>query len=154
MVTGAFLWDIEGIFTEIYFMFDETQGYKHNDHFFCSSTVALAEVCNAPDKDGVFVVYELKGGRITLVYIGRSVVNNLRSAILHSYQFGLPRKKSWPLKMLTENIDALDVYWWVTNDLEHSESPEKLHRLLIRHHLIMYGELPRWNQEDMKKKSK
>jgi hypothetical protein len=54
-------------------MFDELNKYKTHGHFFFTPTDALDEVCNAPDdKDGVYVVYQLKGGHVDLVYIGTS----------------------------------------------------------------------------------
>jgi hypothetical protein len=54
-------------------MFDELNKYKLNDHFFFKSTDNLNLVCNAPnDKSGVYIIYQLKNGRIELIYIGRS----------------------------------------------------------------------------------
>lgn len=54
-------------------MFDILEKYKTNGHFFFNPTGSLDEECNAPDdKDGVYVVYELKNGRVNLVYIGSS----------------------------------------------------------------------------------
>ena len=48
-------------------MFDELNKYKHNDHFFFKPTDNLNSVCNAPtDKSGVYIIYELKKGRIPL----------------------------------------------------------------------------------------
>ncbi|MBK6340659.1 MAG: hypothetical protein IPF63_14110 [Bacteroidetes bacterium] len=54
-------------------MFDELNKYKQNDHFFFKPTDNLGKVCNAPtDKSGVYVIHALKGGRVELIYIGRS----------------------------------------------------------------------------------
>lgn len=48
-------------------MFDELRKYKNNDHFFFRGSDKFEDVCNAPkNKSGVYVVYELKNGRIQL----------------------------------------------------------------------------------------
>ncbi len=50
-------------------MFDELTKYNNNNHFFFTEKEELENVCNAPkDKSGVYIVYELKNGRIELVY--------------------------------------------------------------------------------------
>ena len=55
------------------FMFDLLDKYKTNGHFFFRPTDSLEEVCNAPDnKNGVYVVYQLKDGHVDMVYIGAS----------------------------------------------------------------------------------
>ena len=54
-------------------MFDELRKYKNNNHFFFSEKDDLKSVCNAPkNKSGVYIVYELKNGKIEMVYIGSS----------------------------------------------------------------------------------
>ena len=71
----------------------------------------LKNVCNAPkNKSGVYIVYELKNGKIELVYIGSSgkVQNNgeikhrndgLYDSIVNGHQFGkTPGKESWKQK--------------------------------------------------------
>jgi hypothetical protein len=56
-------------------MFDALNKYRKNDHFFYGPTDSLEEVCNAPDdRDGVYLVYELKNGKVALVLIGASGV--------------------------------------------------------------------------------
>ena len=64
-------------------------------------------MCNAhKDKSGVYVVYELKYGRIELVYIGTpGLINivgmmnaneaNLYNEIVNGIHFEAPRKLSW-----------------------------------------------------------
>ncbi len=54
-------------------MFDELEEFPHKDHFFFSAGDDLGKVCNAPRTGhGVFIVNELKFGRIELVCIGAS----------------------------------------------------------------------------------
>jgi len=113
-------------------MFDELTKYKNNDHFFFTPDMELNDVCNAPKKSsGIYLVYELKNGRIELVYIGSSgkVQDNgqikhrnggIFDWIVNGHQFGkIPRKKSWKQKLIEESNEAIDIY----------------------------GQLPKWNKE-------
>lgn len=139
-------------------MFDELKKYKKNDHFFFSPTDSLEEVCNAPaDANGVYVVYELKNGRITLVYIGSSerggrvIIKDgfigLKEAIVHGRNPGkTPRAQEWPVKMLSQNIDALDIYWWITYKGNYKDRPVDVATLLLRIHKHIFGDIPEWNK--------
>lgn len=140
-------------------MFDELDKYKINDHFFFSSTEDLEKVCNAPkDKSGVYVVYELKYGRIELVYIGTSstlnydgVTNaneaNLYDDIVNGIQFDAPRHWSWKQKLIDEHIDAFDVYWYVTIDEKFKDSPLLVESKIMKTHYKIYNKYPRWNRK-------
>jgi hypothetical protein len=139
-------------------MFDELNKYKTNDHFFFNPTDSLDEVCNAPDdKDGVYLVYELKNGNVNMVYIGTSGIRV--SGYLKDGLFGLKKSiingvpsenekpsQSWPVKMLSENIDALDIYWYVTYKGNLKDHPESLQSMLLYKYLAIYGEFPPWNK--------
>jgi len=137
-------------------MFDELKKYKNKNHFFFTAKEELETVCNAPkDKSGVYLVYELKNGRIELVYIGSSgkIQNNgtiknrnggLYDRIVNGKQFGQPRKKSWKKKLIDENIDAFDIYWY---DTETTEIPSFVEATIIQRFFEVQGRLPRWNKE-------
>jgi len=142
-------------------MFDELRKYKTNGHFFFNPTDSLEEVCNAPaNKNGVYVVYELKNGKIRLVYMGssgaagpvgtiREGLVGLKAAIVYGPDTEkIPRTQSWPVKLLSENIDALDIYWWVTFSGNLKDKPEDIKKLLYRNHKNMFGELPGWNKQN------
>jgi hypothetical protein len=143
-------------------MFDELSKYKQSDHFFFRATDNLDQVCNAPtDKSGVYVIYALKGGRIELVYIGRSgevnsdgipVVSNtdfggLKDELLNGSQFGGPRRSTWKTVMQYEKIEALDVYWYVTYNDKFVDCPKTIQGKLLQKHVDIYGRLPKWNSE-------
>lgn len=141
-------------------MFDELIKYKNNDHFFFTANDELEHVCNAPnDKSGIYIVYELKNGRIELVYIGSSgkMQNNgkikhrdggLYDRIVNGHQFGkIPRKKSWKQKLLDEKIDALDIYWYDTINAETNDIPAFVEATITQQFFEVYGHLPRWNKE-------
>ncbi|WP_295669272.1 hypothetical protein [uncultured Mucilaginibacter sp.] len=147
-------------------MFDILDKYKKQGHFFFKPTDLLDEVCNAPDdRDGVYVVYELKNGRVTLVHIGSSGEKipgypikegllGLKTAIISGTEseWKSPRRQRWPVKMLSENIAALDIYWWVTYNGKNygGDHPEDIKRSLMRFHKIMFGEAPAWNKRWLK----
>jgi hypothetical protein len=141
-------------------MFDQLNKYKKNDHFFFNSIDSLEEKCNAPaEMDGVYLVYELKNGRINLVYVGASgkrVIGPLKDGLIglkESIINGLipaktPRSQAWPVKMLSENIDALDIYWWVTYKGNLKDHPESVANTILNSHRRMFDELPTWNKKE------
>lgn len=143
-------------------MFDELTKYQQNDHFFFKSTDNLKDVCNAPtDKSGVYLVYALRLGKIELIYIGRSGkieddgtmfirkngLGGIKDRIVNGHQFGKsPRRHSWSNQMKFENIEVLDVYWYVTHNKQFQDCPRVLEKQLLQNYLDIYGNLPRWNK--------
>ena len=145
-------------------MFDELDKYENNDHFFFTATDALEKRCNAPaGKNGVYIVFTLKGGRIDMVYIGPSgkkladgsistSSDSLKDTLINGHQFGkIPRKQSWPIQILSQNIEALDVYWWVTYDEKYKDLPWDVECIILNKYLEIYGVLPKWNKKYPKK---
>lgn len=140
-------------------MFDELEKYKSNGHFFFTGKDDLNIVCNAPkDGIGVYVVYALKGGRIELIYIGSSgkIMQNgdfktgsggLFDTLIHGKQFGDARKKTWKEQLISENIEALDIYWYETFDKKNRDLPNFVKGLLIQLFYDIHGSLPKWNLE-------
>lgn len=140
-------------------MFEELDKYKINGHFFFSENDELKTVCNGPENGvGVYVVYALKEGEIQLVYIGSSgkVLQNgqkkvriggIADRIINGKQFGEPRRKSWKTKIVAENIEALDIYWYETFDKENTDIPSTIEGNLIQRFYDTYGVLPKWNKE-------
>ena len=143
-------------------MFDELRKYDHKGHFFYSPTDNLKEVCNAPtDKSGVYVIYALKNGRIELIYIGCSgkVLNDgtlfirnsglggIKDRLVNGKQFGTSRKHAWKTIMDFEQIEALDIYWYVTHNEHYVDCPGVLENTLLKRFQEVYGRLPAWNRE-------
>lgn len=144
-------------------MFSELEKYKNSGHFFFNQDNDLKTVCNAPtNKSGVYIVYALENGRVELIYIGRSGkilsdgkmfvrkagLGGIKDRIVNGHQFGkIPRKKSWPIQMTKENIEALDIYWYVTHDNKTIDCPRVLENRILTIHLNIFGFLPRWNKE-------
>jgi len=125
-------------------MFDELEKYKSNGHFFFSEKDDLKTVCNAPNNGiGVYVVYALKGGKIELIYIGSSgkVMQNgntkvrlggMCDRLINGNQFGDARKRTWKAKLISENIEALDIYWYETFDKKNRDIPNFVEELYCK----------------------
>ncbi|QOD59424.1 hypothetical protein H9I45_08560 [Polaribacter haliotis] len=140
-------------------MFEELEKYKSKDHFFFATNEELGKVCNAPKNGvGIYLVYELKNGRINLVYIGCSGkikqngtkkvrIGGMCDRIINGKQFGGPRKQTWKLKLTDEKIDALDVYWYETFDKNNTDIPSFVEGLILQRYFEIYGQLPKWNRE-------
>lgn len=143
-------------------MFDILDKYKTQDHFFLTPEQDLQTVCNAPaDKSGVYVIYALKKGRVELIYIGDSGkvekgsspairkegLSSLKDEIINGQQFGKkPAHIAWKKQMIRENIEALNIYWYVTYDTGYTDCPEVLKRNLLRQHQDIFGIFPKWNK--------
>ena len=140
-------------------MFDELEIYSKNDHFFFSPDQNLEKVCNAPkDSSGVYIVYALANDKVELIYIGSSgkIINDgtikhrlggLFDRIVNGKQFEYPRRISWPSIMEEENIEALDIYWYVTFNNEVTDIPTFVESLIMQKFFDIHECLPRWNKE-------
>jgi len=135
-------------------MFDETRKYKNNGHFFFKKGDRLSEVSkNVPELPGVYYVIRLAKGRIELVYIGKSgtITQNGQSqeqllrGIINNKQDGMKRQDFFDKKMTEENIDGLDIYWYVTMDKSNSDLPGYVEGLLMQRFFEIHGRLPLWN---------
>ncbi|MEJ7558198.1 MAG: hypothetical protein WKF66_07805 [Pedobacter sp.] len=111
-------------------MFDELSKYKKNGHFFFQADDQLAKVSNVPkDFEGIYLIYALERGRINLVYINSKLPEG-----------------HWAPKMLLENIEALDVYWYVTQDKRTKDVPKDVEEEILEIYQSIYGTTPRWNE--------
>ena len=137
-------------------MFDETKKYKNNGHFFFNKGDSLKQVSKGvPDLPGVYYIVRLSGGRIEIVYIdksgtiqqnGRLKDQGLKSR-LNNKQDGIERQEFFEAQFLKENIDALDIYWFVTLDEKSRDLPGYVEGLLIQRFFEVHGRLPLWNKE-------
>ncbi len=140
-------------------MFDELNKYKSNGHFFFSVDDELSKACNAPKNGaGIYIIYALKGSKIELIYIGSSgkILQNGRKKariggiydrLVNGKQFGDARKKSWKTKIISEKIEALDIYWYETLDKVNRDIPNAVEGIIIQRFYEVYGVLPKWNKE-------
>lgn len=137
-------------------MFDETRKYKNNGHFFFQKGDNLAQVSrNVPELPGVYYIVRLSRGRIDLVYIDKAGTINqsgkfkkqLLKGCINSKHDGMETQLFFDMKMELENIDGLDIYWFVTVDKDHGDLPGYVEGLLFQKYIELNGRLPKWNKE-------
>ena len=124
-------------------MFDELSKYKENDHFFLKSNDDLKALCNAPSKNGVFLIYSLNRGRIEMVFIGCTDLSLEPEGLKNQI---VSREKFLKSKLKQEGADAVDIYWYVTNTSKKIDSPKEIEIKIMQRHLEVYGTIPRWNK--------
>jgi hypothetical protein len=137
-------------------MYQELDKYKNKGHFFYTKNDLLREQSkDVPNLPGVYLVYRLAGGKIDIVYIGKSGTiqqngkpkdQGLRKRLNNTHQ-GLNRQDYFNKKIEEENIEALDIYWYVTFDTDCQDLPSFVEGLLIQKYFDLYGQLPVWNLE-------
>lgn len=137
-------------------MFDETKKYKNKGHFFFKKGERLSAVSkDVPELPGVYYIVRLAKGRIELVYIGKSGIisqrgqskDHLLKGTLNNEQEGMKRQEFFDKKMIDENIDGLDIYWFVTIDKTNNNLPGYVEGLLMQRFFEVNGKLPVWNKD-------
>jgi hypothetical protein len=136
-------------------MFDETRKYKNNGHFFFKKGNQLSEVSkDVPELPGVYYIVRLAKGKVELVYIDKSGTitrsgqfkDQLLKGRINNKQDGMKRQDFFDIKMIEENIDGLDIYWFVTMDESNSDLPAYVEGLLMQRFFEVQGRLPLWNK--------
>jgi hypothetical protein len=135
-------------------MFDELNAYKDNGHFFFRTGDLLSRVCNAPEKPGVYLIYQLQKGKVDLVYIGASGTMNQNGSFksqllkgrINNIQDGVKRQILFDNKIFEVGIDALDIYWYVTFDNSNGHIPSFVEGQLMQRYFETFGRLPSWNK--------
>jgi len=137
-------------------MFSELEKYKNNGHFFYEKGKNLKELSSdVPDLPGVYYILKLSRGKIDLVYIGKSgtILQNGKfkeqglNGRLNNKQDGIKRQDFFNEKCEKENIDALDIYWFVTFDNKCQDLPGYVEGTIMQKYFELYGKLPPWNKE-------
>lgn len=82
------------------------------------------------------------------MFIRKAGLGGIKDRIVNGHQFGkTARRISWIQQILKEEIEALDIYWYVTHNEQYSDCPRTLENKLLQKHLDIYGRLPKWNKE-------
>lgn len=130
-------------------MFDETKKYKTQGHFFFKKGNSLKEQSvDVPELPGVYYILRLAKGKVDLVYIGKSD-NDLQSGstVGASLADALTQAVAqFQNKMTEENIDGLDIYWFVTMDKTNNDLPGYVEGILMQRYFDIHGKLPPWNK--------
>jgi hypothetical protein len=137
-------------------MFSELNKYKNQGHFFFVKGNNLKELsAGVPDLPGVYYIIRLSRGKIDLVYIGKSGTIKQNGTFkeqglkerLNNKQDGMHREVFFNEKCIQENIDALDVYWFVTFDNKNHDLPGFVEGVILQRYFEVHGKLPPWNKE-------
>ncbi len=107
-----------------------------------------------PNLKGIYYILRLAKGNIDLVYIGKSGAiqqegtfkgQSLRDRINNKCN-GQRREDFFEVKCREENIDALDIYWFVTFEGRNRDLPAYVEALLVQNFFELHGHLPQWNK--------
>jgi len=137
-------------------MFKELNKYKKQGHFFFQKGDVLRQKSkDVPNLPGVYYIIRLTKGKIDLVYIGKSGTlqqngifkDQLLHKRLNNKQDGLPREQFFNQKLEEEQIDALDIYWFVTFDEKQNDLPALIEATIMQRYFDLHGCLPQWNKE-------
>ena len=132
-------------------MFDETKKYKNRGHFFFKKGDRLTDVSKeVPELPGVYYILRLARGNIDLVYIGKSGTitqsgmfkEQLLKGRINNKQENIKRQDFFDKKMAEEQIDGLDIYWFVTMEKAKNDLPGYVEGFLIHQYFEFNGKLP------------
>ena len=137
-------------------MYKELKKFKVTNQFSFTAEDSLAEVCNASEGSGVFLVYAV-GEEKELIMVGSTgTVQNdgtlkiknggLNDKIVEGHQFAKTgRKYSWPAQMKKEDISTLEVVWYETFNDKTKGIPTAVEAQVLQNFLDENGRLPKWN---------
>jgi hypothetical protein len=138
-------------------MFDELRKYKNKGHFLFKSGDLLRTVSKAvPEMAGVYYIVRLAKNKVDLVYIGKSGKvkqdgsfgdQMLRGRLNNKQNKSETRQAFFDRKMEEENIDALEIYWFVTMDSKNQDIPSYAEAIMMQHYFGIHNKLPLWNTE-------
>lgn len=133
--------------------------YKEKGTFLLKQTDSLCAVCNAPKNcSGIYLIYVIVNGKRDLIYIGTSgrkgpdgkIIHRkdgLRGRFLTGKTDGVLRKIAWPNRMLNQNIQELEIHWYVTYGMHDQDFPRDLEIGLLTQYKAENGRLPKWNKK-------
>jgi hypothetical protein len=137
-------------------MFDELKKYKKGSFSF-KMNESLKEVCTAPESaSGVYIVFASENQEKP-IYIGCSGKMQKNGLIKHrsdgiygricnGKQFGERRNLSWPKKMKKQQIEELDIHWYITFNDKVTDIPAYVEAVLIQEYFNKFRRLPDWNE--------
>ncbi|MEA3443396.1 MAG: hypothetical protein U9R19_01575 [Bacteroidota bacterium] len=135
-------------------MFDELKKYKNHGHFFFKPGDTLEdESKDVSDLPGVYYIIRLAGGKVELVYIGKSGSTKLKGKLklsglrnsINNKEEDLIGQDYFDKKFREKNIDAVDIYWFVTFNDSCRDLPGYVEGLIKQFYYKVYGCLPEWN---------
>lgn len=150
-------------------MFNENlEKYKINGSFSFKPSEIFSDKCNAPDnKSGVYLIYKIIDNEEILIYIGASGqrkkdgtlkirIGAMKDRLINGYhpnRFGetkrIKRHKAFLQQMLTEGIQEIKVYWWVTYHNAILDFPIDIEKILIKkYQKNNFNKRPAWHKQN------
>lgn len=128
-------------------MFDDLAKYNNSGHFlYEKGDDTLKHSQKLPSESGVYYILKLVKGKIKLCYIGKSDSakdeNKTLNLLFNDKEKGTSLHHFFDKKMDEEEIDALDIYWFVTDD----DNPSEVANKLLQNNHDFFGILPDWNK--------
>jgi hypothetical protein len=128
-------------------MFDQLEKYKNNGHFFFKKGDDIIKLAQKlPNKPGVFYILKLIKNKIKIVYVGKSdsskTNNKTLDQLFNDREKGISLHEYFDKKCEEENIDALDIYWFDTEN----DNPSGVANEILQHNYDFFGSLPDWNK--------
>ena len=136
-------------------IFQGLEKYKQGHFFFEKGQNLKLQSKDVPSLPGVYYFLRLCKGKVEIVYIGKSGTilsdgsfkkQTLQKRI-NNKQENIKRQEYLEKKIEEENIDALDIYWFVTFDENHRDLPAFVEGHLMQQYFDFYGTLPPWNKD-------
>lgn len=137
-------------------MFEDITKYKNCGNFsFRKGDNLVQKSKDVPEKPGVYYILRTANGKVDLVYIGKSGTvlqdgtfkSQLLRKRLNNKQENVKRQVYFDRKMDEENIDGLDIYWFVTVDDKNNDLPGYVEAVILQRFYETHGKLPEWNKE-------
>ena len=137
-------------------MYKELEKFKVTNQFSFTTEDSLAEVCNASEGSGVFLVYTVGEAKELIMVGSTGTVQNdgtlkiknggLNDKIVEGHQFAKTgRKNSWPAQMKKDDITTLEVVWYETFNNDSKVIPTFVEAQVLQNFLDENGRLPKWN---------
>ena len=92
-------------------------------------------------------IYSLKFGKSGPIRQNGQFKDQRLNGCLNNKQEGHYRQDFFESQILKENIDALDIYWFLTFDTKNNDLPGFVEGLLIQRFFEIHGRLPLWNKD-------
>ncbi|HAN76740.1 MAG TPA: hypothetical protein DCQ31_02625 [Bacteroidales bacterium] len=129
-------------------MFSELDKYTNRGNFQYTKGDSFIEMSKIlPNLPGIFYVFRLSQGKIEIVYISKTENTGVKlREKIRALETDIKWKHFVDRKFISEKIDGLELYWVITSDGTHSDTPATIENQLLQNYKAVYGKLPMWNR--------
>ena len=77
------------------------------------------------------------------MFVRVSGLGGIKDRIVNGHHLGkIPARISWSRQMTIENIEAIEICWYITHNKNYKDSPRELKKWLLRKYKLR----PKWNK--------